>query len=172
MYSKRVFLFMAALLIACSALGATWASGLAREAREWSTFTLTLEQPEDVFLGKGGVFMVSSSYNGYAVISRWEPYGLKHPGLKFVDRWIEFRIYGQDTEEFEILYGFNYVYFNLTNAQRQLWNSDDLRIYHYDESTAKWVECPTYLVANENSPNGRLTCVMTEFGFYGLAMEK
>lgn len=169
---KRVFLFLAALLIAFGALAGTWASGLALEPRESATFPLTFQQPEEVFLGKGGVYMVSSSYTGYATISRWEPYGIKHSALRFVDRWIEFRIYAQDTEAFETLLGFNYVYFNLTNAQRQMWNSDDLSIYRYVESTGKWEVCPTYLVANENLPNGRLTCVMTGFGIYGLATEK
>jgi len=87
-------------------------------------------------------------------------------GLKFVERWIEFRIYDYDTAvPFNFLLGVNYVYFNLTYAERKMWDAGQLSIYYYNELTSKWEACWTYLVPEENTPHGRATCVMPGYGY-------
>lgn len=168
MKAKYVIFPLVALLIAFSAVGYAFA----REPNASANFTLTYQEPEDVFLGKGGVFMPSSNYTAVATINRWNPYGIDHEGLRFVERWIEFRIYDSNTKAFTQLWGVNYVYFNLNVRQRRMWNADELGIYYYNENNLTWVECPTLLVAAKNAPHGRLTCVMPGFGYYGLAKVK
>jgi hypothetical protein len=170
MKAKRFIFPIVALLIVFSAVGSTWSVAFAREPNDSANFFLTYLEEADVFLGKGGVYTPASGFTAVAVINRWEPYGIYHQGLKFVDRWIEYRIYNYDTAEpFEILLGMNYVYFNLTDIQRKLWDAGRLSIYYYNENTLQWDPCWTYLVPNENIPYGRATCIMPGFGYYGLA---
>jgi len=172
MKAKYVLFPLVALLIAFGAVSGTWSVVYADEPNASDNFNLTYQQAEEVFLGKGGVFMPSSNYTAVATINRWNPYGLDRGGLRFVERWIEFRIYDSNSDPFTRLWGVNYVYFTLNNSQLRLWNADDLSIYYYNENTLTWVECPTWLVGHKNAPNGRLTCIMPNFGYYGLAIKK
>lgn len=170
MKSRSLIFSLLAMLIAFCAVGSAWSVASAREPNESANFFLTFLEEAEVFLGKGGIYMPTSGYNAVAVINRWEPYGIDHKGLKFVERWIEFRIYDYDTtEEFNILLGVNYVYFNLTDLERKMWDAGKLSIYYFNEINNKWEACWTYLVPNESLPNGRVSCVMPGFGYYGLA---
>jgi hypothetical protein len=169
MKARHIIFPLVAFLIAFGSIGNAWGVAFAREPNDSANFFITYLEEEEVFLGKGGVYMPSSAYSAVAVINRWDPYGIDHQGLKFVERWIEFRIFAYDTTPFEFLYGHNYVYFNLTDLERKKWDAGGLSIYYYNENTNKWEECWTYLVLDENPPNGRATCVMPGFGYYGLA---
>ena len=169
MKARNVIYPLIALLIALGAVGNAWRVAFASEPVDSADFFITYLEEEEIFLGKGGVYMPSSAYTAVAVINRWDTHGINHKGLKFVERWIEFRIYDYYTTPFDFLYGFNYVYFNLTDLERKKLDAGSLSIYYFNENTYKWEECWTYLVVDENPPNGRATCVMPGFGYYGLA---
>jgi len=167
---RKLIFSLVALLIAFSAVGSAWSVAFANEPYESANFFITYLQEAEIFLGKGGVYMPTSGYDAVAVINRWEPYGIEHEGLKFVERWIEFRIFAyESTEPFNFLLGVNYVYFNLTDLERKMWDAGKLSIYYYNENTFEWEACWTYLVPDESLPNGRATCVMPGYGYYGLA---
>jgi hypothetical protein len=165
------FILLNALIVFALTAG-VWGSALAKEDTT-SYFDLVFQEPAEVFLGKGGVYMVSSNYNGTAGITRIDP-NHQYPtdDLIFIERWIEFHIYDQNTDAFPTLWGFNYVYFNLTHSSRMMIEEGKINIYQWDTSKSDWVECPTHLVEDENKPHGRASCVMTRFGLYGLAYER
>ena len=173
MILRKPALALVALAIAIGALAGSRASGLAKSEPDSATFWLTYEQPAEVYLGKGGVFMVKSYYNGSAVISRIEP-DKTHADedLRFIERWIEFHVFDTQGATAASFLGLNYVYFDLTKRERLAWEDGQLSIYYYDRYKFDWVECPTKYVADENPPHGRLACVMTDFGLYGLATLK
>ena len=156
-------------------LGFVFGSWDVAYAEEDSTayYDLLYQEPADVYLGKGGVFMVSSSYNATATINRFVPNNT-YPAedLEFYDRWIDFAIYDYNANPYLGLWGFNYVYFNLKYHTRALWEEGELSIYRWDTTRKDWIECPTFLVEMKNVPHGRATCIMTAFGLYGLAAEK
>ena len=145
----------------------------AEEGDSTAYYDLFYQEPADVYLGKGGVFMVSSSYNATATINRFVPDGA-YPAtdLEFYDRWIDFAIYDYLANPYLGLWGFNYVYFNLKYNTRALWEESELSIYRWDTTRKDWIECPTFLVEMKNLPHGRVTCIMTTFGLYGIAVEK
>lgn len=169
---KNRWLGLLSILAVLSLTAGIWGPALAKEDNT-AYFDIVFQEPAEVFLGKGGVFMVSSNYTGSAGITRKDPSGL-YPAkdLVFVERWIEFRIYDPKGVAFPTLWGFNYVYFNLTSETRKMVDGGDLKIYQWDTSKSSWTECPTLLVATENQPHGRAACVMTRFGLYGLGYEK
>lgn len=117
--------------------------------------------------------MLSSSYNAVATINRFD-IDNTYPSddLEFYDRWLDFGIYDYYGNPYLGLWGFNYVYFNLKYHTRQLWDAGDLNVYHWDAARKDWIKCPSYLVEMKNLPHGRITCVMTEFGLYGIASGK
>ena len=136
-------------------------------------FPLTYQQQADLYLGKAGVFVLSSSYNATATVNRIVPdKTFPADDLEFFDRWLDFGIYDYYGNPYLGLWGFNYVYFNLKYQTRRLWDEGELGIYRWDITKRAWVECPTYLVEMKNLPHGRVTCVMTAFGLYGIAIEK
>lgn len=171
MNTRNLLISLLSLILCLALAGGTWNTVLAVEDFSSTNFELTYQQPAEVYLGRGGVYMVSSAYTATAVINRIKP-NKTYPkqGLEFVDRWIEFRIYDNRGVAFQTLWGFNYVYFNLTHEHRTLWDKNLLSIYYWDSLLGKWVVCPSFLVADENLPHGRVTCVMQNFGIYGLAM--
>lgn len=150
-----------------------WGTAYAEEDVSTAYYYLTYQEPADVFLGKAGVFMVSSSYNAQATINRFVPDNT-YPAedLEFFDRWLDFGIYDYLGNPYQGLYGFNYAYFNLKNRTRKLWDSGELGIYRWDDQADEWIKCPSFLVEMKNLPHGRVTCIMTAFGLYGIAVEK
>ena len=173
MILRKPALALVALAIAFSALTGSWESGFAVSEPDSATFWLTTEQPAEVYLGKGGVSMVKNYYNGSAVIHRIEP-DKTYPSkdLQFVERWIEFHVFTPWGEPAPDFLGLNYVYFDLTKRERLAWEDGLLNIYYYDRYQYEWLPCPTKYVADENPPHGRLACVMTDFGLFGLAKLK
>ena len=171
---KKIQVLLFAPLIFLGVFFGLWGNAYAEE-EELSTayYYLTYQEPADVFLGKAGVFMVSSSYNAQATINRLGP-DYTHPsvGLEFYDRWLDFGIYDYLGNPYLGLYGFNYAYFNLKYQTRKLWDAGELSIYRWDEIRRQWIKCPTFLVEMKNLPHGRVTCIMTTFGLFGIAVEK
>ncbi|NIT56688.1 MAG: hypothetical protein GWN00_10780, partial [Aliifodinibius sp.] len=53
-------------LITISLFFGVWQTGFADEEVSTAYYYLTYQEPADVYLGKAGVFMVSSSYNAQA----------------------------------------------------------------------------------------------------------
>lgn len=151
----------------------TWNPALAEEEVSTAYYTITYQEPADVHLGKAGVFMVSSSYNAIATINRFDP-DATYPSedLEFHDRWLDFGIYDFLGNPYLGLWGFNYAYFNLKYNTRKLWDEGVLSIYRWDVDRRIWVKCPSYLVEMKNLPHGRVTCIMTTFGLYGIATER
>lgn len=174
MRRKKLLLILFAIAIIAGSVGISVQPVLAEE-EEVSTayFRIFYEQQVDLFLGKAGVFMLSSGYNATTTLNRFDPKGF-YPteGLEFYDRWLDFGIYDYYGNAYQTLYGFNYAYFNLKYHTRKLWDQGELSIYRWDSSRKDWVKCHTYLVEMKNLPHGRLTCIMTTFGTYGIATEK
>jgi hypothetical protein len=125
----------------------------------------------DLWIGIQGIFMPRSAFNGrleYTVSNadNTKPF----TNMAFESKWVDLRMYNSSGKAFSRAYGLNYVYFNMTAAQRTQWDKGKLSIYHWDETDGKWEACPVViLLKNENKPNGRLACVIKEFGLYTMA---
>lgn len=141
---------------------------------ELAYFPLTYQQEAvELFLGKAGVFMPISYFTGTAVVYRLQPtpfYEVRE--LDFEDRFLDLHIFTDMGVPYSILWGVNYIYFNLTGPQRQAWEEGVLKIYFYNDIEDEWVECPSFLIENKNEKKGRLACIMPGFGLYGLALER
>lgn len=165
-----LYLFATLILLAIT-LGYT-NQALAEEEVSTAYYSLKYEEEADLYLGKAGVFMVSSSYNATATLNRFDPDNTYYADdLEFYDRWLDFGIYDDYGNPYLRLWGFNYAYFNLKYQTRRLWDDGELNIYRWDVDRRDWIECPTYLVEMKNLPHGRATCIMTTFGLYGIASE-
>jgi hypothetical protein len=172
MKKKRFVLTSISFIVALSFFLSSFEIAKSNENDSTAYYYLTYQEPADVYLGLAGVFMVSSSYDAVAVINRFVPdYRYPAEDLNFFDRWLLFGVYDFYAKPFPP-YGFNYVYFNLKFHTRQLWDEGELNIYRWDPVRNRWSVCPTYLVETKNLPHGRLSCIMREFGLYGIAMEK
>lgn len=136
---------------------------------------LTFQRRLDLSHGNGGIFLPSSNYTGFAALSRIPFEELPESRrLEFVQEGLQFNFFDDQGKAFPRAFGMIYVYFNLTGDTRAAWNSGDLGIYRYNTSRNTWVSCDfgPYLIQTTNRPNGRLACVVTDFGLYGLAVEK
>jgi hypothetical protein len=172
MKNRRIVLVSMSFMIALSLIFNSYGIASGNDNDSTAYYYLTYQEPADVYLGLAGVFMVNSSYNAVAVINRFVPdYRYPAGDLNFFDRWLLFGVYDYRANAYP-LYGYNYVYFNLKNHTRNLWDAGELGIYHWDTLKKRWVVCPTYLVETKNLPHGRLSCIMREFGLYGIATEK
>ena len=173
MKRSNLLLNIFATVVTVALIGASWIPAFAEEEVSTAYYPLTYLEQADLYLGKAGVFMLSSSYNATATINRFEPQGI-YPteDLEFYDRWLDFGIYDYYGNPYKGLYGFNYAYFNLKYHTRRLWDQGELGIYRWDSVGKDWVKCQTFLVEMKNLPHGRVTCIMTTFGTYGIATEK
>ena len=173
MKQKNLLLNLFAPVVLVLLAAVFWVPVSAEEEISTAYYALTYQEQADISLGKAGVFMVSSSYNATATINRFETQGI-YPteDLEFFDRWLDFGIYDYYGNPYLGLYGFNYAYFNLKYQTRRLWDQGELSIYRWDTSKRDWVQCPSFLVEMKNLPHGRVTCIMTTFGTYGIATEK
>jgi hypothetical protein len=170
---KKLTLALVALVIALAAVGGNWAIALADEGSKSITEPVSFQKAADIFLRKAGVYMPSSNYTGKAVLTRIEPTG-KHADvdLTFVAPLLDFTLLDPDGDEFEIVWGINYIYFNLDSEARADWDDKELSIYRYDPGKDDWIVCPSFLVRDDSAKHGRLTCIINKFGLYALAREK
>jgi hypothetical protein len=125
----------------------------------------------DFAINSTGVYTPKSAYTGRLELTQSDPDGKKpFAGMTFQGKWMDLRIYNSTGKVQTRAYGLIYAYFNLTADQRTLYDKGKLSIYTWNESDAKWVACPVVVfLKGENKPNGRLACVIKEFGLYTLA---
>lgn len=169
----KVFKVSWVLVALLLALALTWGTAFAERQRESAAFALHFQQPTDAFLGKAGVHVTNSNYDGVAVVTRIAANGNRRvDSLRFVRRWLEFEARSNSGQAFETLWGINNVYFNLIGGEQKAFEDGELSIYFYNTSRGRWEECPSFLVTTTDAPKGRIACVMPDFGLYGLALEK
>lgn len=127
----------------------------------------------DFYRGNAGVFLPSSAYNGEIELTRISTEAIEPiRGIEFVQQLLEYRVFAADDDEIELVRGLNYVYFNLNPETRAALDRGDLNIYHYNPDEREWEPCEFQIhIGTVNRPYGRLACVATEFGYYGLALE-
>lgn len=131
-------------------------------------------EPADVFLGKAGVYFIESAYTAKVEFTRLDPVTrLADRDLNFLRRWVDVRVVDSQGKELKQVFGLIYVYFNLDSTLFNAYEDGDLKIYHYDEEEKAWSACPVLVeIDTKNLPYGRLACVISDFGLYGLAIER
>jgi len=172
MNAKKFFLTVLTLAILIGSTGTGWTQAYAAKSPppDIRTEKITYQVKADISLGKSGVFMPSSAYTANLTLTRTVPDSYYQPNnIRFIQRWTEITLTNSQGTKITQVFGINYVYFTLNSWERRAWDAGMLSIYQYDTDQNKWVVCPfTHLVANKNAPRGRLTCVFTKFGVFGL----
>jgi hypothetical protein len=172
MNTRRFFLTVLTLAILIGSTGAGWIQVYAATSAPPNILTqkITGQVREDISLGKSGVFMPSSAYTANLTLTRSVPGTNYQPNdIRFTQRWTEISLKDSQGAKITQVFGINYVYFTLNGWERRAWDAGLLSIYQFDTDKNKWVVCPfTHLVDNKNAPRGRLTCVFTKFGVFGL----
>lgn len=137
------------------------------DVRAWE---IDFNEQVDVALGNTGLFLPDSGYNGMVQLSRYEPTNRTPlPEFNFTQQLVEVSFFDQAGQELTQQQGLNYLYFNLDHLSREAYDQDDLQIYHYDSEQGDWQACEAQvLVPGENEPHGRLSCILTDFGLYGI----
>jgi hypothetical protein len=172
MNTRRFFITILTLAILIGTTGAGWTQVYAARSAPPNILTqqITYQAREDISLGKSGVFMPSSAYTATLTLTRTVPNSNYQPNdIRFTQRWTEVTVTNSQGAKITQVVGINYVYFTLNGWERRAWDAGLLSIYQFDTDKNKWVVCPfTHLVDNKNAPRGRLTCVFTKFGVFGL----
>lgn len=174
MCAKKLLLLILSLIVLIGATGVNFSQGLAAKSSAHDTLTqkITFQAKEDISLGKSGIFMPSSAWSANLKLTRTDPSANSPTNpIWFTQRWTEVSLYDDSGAELKQVFGINYIYFTLNGWERRAWDAGMLNIYQYDTDNNKWVVCPfTHLVANKNAPRGRLTCIFTKFGVFGLGL--
>jgi hypothetical protein len=172
MDTRKLFLTLLILAILIGSTGAGWTHAYAAKSPPPNILTqkIAFQAREDISLGKSGIFMPSSAYTATLTLTRTIAGSNYQPNnIRFTQRWTEIALTDSQGKKITQVFGINYVYFTLNGWERRAWDAGLLSIYQYDTDNNKWVVCPfTHLVANKNAPRGRLTCVFTKFGVFGL----
>lgn len=175
MHTKKLFQLVIAFIVAFSATGGAWlgASAASKSASKVITRDISFEDTADIFQGNSGVYFPSSAFTAEVELTRSDPTSRRgRSDLDFVQRWTEVRLYDSKGAEFKQVYGLIYVYYNLTKQQRRAWENGDLGIYYYNPDERDWERCEIErLISTKNRPNGRLACVISNFGLYGMAYD-
>ena len=128
------------------------------------------QKKADVYLGNAGLYMPSSNYTGWVKLERFAVQDVSYArGMTFHQDLIDVGIYDSKMKLFEKVWGFNYLYFNLTSVTRSLYNKDKLNIYRYDASKRAWQACEVPVFVANKGKYGRLSCLINDFGIYALA---
>jgi len=137
------------------------------------TASLTFGESADIYQGRAGFFTPSSNYSGKAVLTRYQfDSGVYQHGLDFTKDLMNVQVLDSQGVPFTKLYGLNYVYFNLNNYTRRAYERGDLNIYYYNPEAKTWSACAAQMLINtKNQPNGRLACIIEDFGLYGMAIQ-
>lgn len=135
---------------------------------------LQLNKAYDVFIGNGGIFIDNSQYRSGTLVLKSEEYPEERKFLswqRFTQRILDFRVYQEDGDPFEWVYGVVRVYFNLDAVQYDRWinKKNNMSIWYFDELAGGWRKCYTHWEATPGVPKGRLWCLVSRYTRYGLA---
>lgn len=128
-------------------------------------------QEADVHQGTAGLMLPASRYEGWVWLYGYDSEQAPSPGaLDFSQDLLEVQIKDRQGRSLTSVQGVNYVYFDLSRAERNDYRDGDITIYHFNPARRQWEACQdTVLLPNPNGSYGRLACVIEEFGLYGLA---
>ena len=164
----RIALFLLPVLVL--AAGVFPAQAFQQVMRE--EVELVFDKDYDVFIGNGGIFIDDSQYRGTLVLRSEEfPEDRPMSWHKFTQRILDFRVYQEDGDPFEWVYGVVRVYFNLDDAQYDRWvnKQNNMSIWYFDELAGGWRKCLTHWESVAGLSKGRLWCVARYYTRYGLA---
>jgi hypothetical protein len=167
---KRSSILLMALMIIASAVFGGWSQASASGERATSIIKNVVGgKPFDIYVGDGGMSSPNSMYNSELKVARTVPYNRYLGDKRFINRWIDISVVDDSTANSRPVVGLVYVYFNLDRQTRPLWDSGELKIYYLDTKNSKWTECSVNtLLPSKRDPYGRVACVATRFGRYGL----
>jgi hypothetical protein len=139
------------------------------EEERISTTRVVFEERQDAYQGGAGLYMPSSNYTGWLELERIMPADTNvNSKLRFQQDLIRVGVYDSKMRLFDNVWGFNYLYFNLTSATRRLYDQGKLDIYYYDTGKKAWQPCGVQVFVNKGY-HGRLSCVISNWGLYALA---
>ena len=126
----------------------------------------------EIFIGNGGVFLDNSRHIGKLVVKAREP--VNRGWHQFTQRILDVRVFNEDGKQFDDVYGLVRVYFTLDKYQRAKWEdpASNMSIWTFNEAVGGWSKCVTHLVESSQFTRGRLSCLVHNYGIYGLAWTK
>jgi hypothetical protein len=167
---KSLMVTFVLLVLGASVFGG-WSQAIAAvEGAASITKQVTGGKPFDINVGDGGMSSPSSMYSARLKLARVVPNNRTLGDKRFINRWIDISVVDDSAATARPVAGLVYVYFNLDRQTRPLWDAGELKIYYLDTDKHKWTECiVNALLPSKKAPLGRLACVATKFGRYGLA---
>lgn len=166
-FSILVFCLLAAAMLAGN-FGAASAQedGERRKTRE---VDLVKGKTYDVSIGKAGIYLENARMDGQMemTVLQWTNRGWQ----QFTQRVVDFRIYDEEGRHLDRVVGLVRVYFDLSVTERRLWEDEtsNMGIWVRNESVGGWTKCRAHLTESPQLPQGRLYCLVDQFGVYGLA---
>jgi hypothetical protein len=175
--TKRFLMTFLAIWLALATIAGSWSGASAAGGKGIPSITADLfgGDDTDVYLKRGGVYFQNSAYYGEIDLSRpaardlpLETFRLRSQNLALHRTFLQFSVNKTSGSKVSRLRGLVYVYFNLSRAERKLWDQGMLAIYTYDAHERQWSEC----LANRyvtRSEQGRVACIATLTGLYAMA---
>jgi hypothetical protein len=172
---KKLITGLVALAMAATTLGLSWSAVFAKSVNPLGmtptkTMDLAAGKPEILTIGRAGIYMPKSGYNG--VLNLWR-YSIgttvidHSPTVRFIDPLLQWSVEGSNNKADVFLHGRNFVFFNLTKAQEMAWKNGDLAIYQYNSASHIWNKLSTFAV-REVAGSYRIAAVAPAFGVFGL----
>ena len=143
-----------------------------KNSKDTSWQWVDLGDKVDAYKGNSGIYMPSAGVSGWLKIERFDASNDEMPiGLRFAQDLVEVGLFDKKLDQIDVrMYGMNYLYFNLTSVSRKAYDAGNLGIFSYNQDTDKWEACQVeMLIKTKNGPNGRLACIVNDFGLYALA---
>lgn len=161
MFRKNHAVLIASLGIAILLLAST--AGLA--------FADTLTETSLDLNGQG--VLVPGGYNAEALsVTKLDPYAYSDSQVRFMGQLLDVQFLA-DGARLAFPTALTYVYFNMNQTERVAWDAGQAGIYFQDPAGGSWLACSsTFLVAGANPPEGRLACIATQSGVYGLGIRE
>ncbi len=172
MKNKKVILFLLAFTVIVASTFMSWEPVKALTKSITIKRNLVENQTLIIPSGRGGVYFYEPAYTGTAVIIRTEPGDTKH--LSFTRPWLTIELYDTKGNAIITAKGLTYVFYNLTEEERNAWDNGMLKVFQFNVDKQIWQKCETqYLVEMLGKSNGRVMCQISRtYRTYGLALRK
>ena|SRR3990172_5481120 len=172
MKRASVFSVLVFLLLAVAMLAVNFAETFAQEdgeRRKQRFVEIVKGKDYDISIGNAGLFLEDARMEGELrmTVLQWTNRGWQ----QFTQRVVDFRVVDESGRHLDTVFGFVRVYFELSLVERRLWEEDtsNMSIWVRNEAVGGWTKCRTRLEDSPQHPQGRLSCLIDQFGVYGLA---
>lgn len=121
-------------------------------------------------IGRQGIYIPGGFNPNNVKLSTISSGNVGYAPVKFSRSVLSLRFIADDGTTNNTPFIMTYVYFTLKPWERKAYDKGEAGIYYLDLTDNNWKQCPSFIITGKNLPNGRISCLATQYTWFGFGI--